>query len=163
MPTFAAVAYEGPARSLVGALKFHGARGAAGAMAAVIVAGAPPGLLAWVALVPVPAAHGGVRRRGYDQGEVLAAALAARTGARVHRLIGRSGGRGTQVGRGRGERAHAARGSLRADPAAARAGPLVLVDDVVTTGATLAAAAAALRNVGAAPAAAVAYARTPGR
>ena len=52
---WAPVAFEGPARALVHALKFRGALAVADAMAALIVAGAPPGLLAApAALVPVP-------------------------------------------------------------------------------------------------------------
>ena len=51
---WAPVAFEGPARTLVHALKFRGAIGVADAMAAQIVAGAPPGLLAPpAALVPI--------------------------------------------------------------------------------------------------------------
>src|SRR5881296_2381012 len=51
---FAPLAYEGPARALVRALKFRGATLAADTMAAQIVAAAPPGALARGALVPVP-------------------------------------------------------------------------------------------------------------
>src|SRR5437764_13996794 len=51
---FAPLAYEGPARALVRALKFRGATLAAEAMAAAIAAGAPSGMLEGERLVPVP-------------------------------------------------------------------------------------------------------------
>jgi len=60
------LAFEGPARGVVHALKFRGALGLADLMAAQMVATAPPGLLrAGVALVPVPTPGGRRRRRGF--------------------------------------------------------------------------------------------------
>ena len=64
---WAPVAYEGVARDLVGALKFHAALPAADVMAAHIAAN----LSAWLravdaALVPVPAAPAHRRARGFD-------------------------------------------------------------------------------------------------
>src|SRR5919197_1115023 len=50
---FAPLAYEGPARAMVRALKFRGATLAADAMAAQIAAAAPPDVLARGVLVPV--------------------------------------------------------------------------------------------------------------
>ncbi len=159
VPAWAPVAYEGPARALVGGLKFRGARGLAGELAAAIAAGAPPGLLEG-ALVPVPLAVRRRRERGYNQAEVLARGLSERTGLLVCDLLERSGGGARQLGRGR--RARLARApafrALRMAPPRA-----VLVDDVITTGATLAACAQALRAAGAREVVAVAYARTPGR
>jgi predicted amidophosphoribosyltransferase len=65
------------------------------------------------------------------------------------------------VGRNRAERLSGPPGTIEATaPAPAIA---LLVDDVVTTGGTLSACAAALRAAGARHVAAVAYARTPGR
>src|SRR5207244_945253 len=112
-----------------------------------IAAGAPVGLLAEGAvLVPVPAAPGRRRRRGYDHAEVLARALARRTGLPVACPLHRSGA-ARQLGAGRGARLAHGRIDVRArDPAPARA---VLVDDVHTTGATLDACARALRAAGA--------------
>ena len=73
---WAPVAFEGPARALVHALKFRGALGVADAMAAQIVAGAPPGLLAApAALVPVPTHPLRRRVRGFDHAGWLAAAI----------------------------------------------------------------------------------------
>lgn len=185
---WAPVAYEGPARALVRALKFRGAWAAAEAMAAQIVANAPENIFsegrrpwprargrclephrfekaatsgeAWV-LVPVPLHPRRLRRRGYDQAALLARALAERTGLATARCLERGGSAGAQVGRGRADRLAGPPGEIRV--ATAVPPRVLLVDDVVTTGGTLAACAAALRGAGAREVAAVAYARTPGR
>jgi ComF family protein len=154
---WAPLAYEGPARELARALKFHSAAAVARAMAAPIAAGAPSRLVGPdTTLVPVPLHPARARRRGYNQAALLARELGRRAGLRVADCLVRRGGRGTQVGRDRAQRLDALSGAvqLRAEPPAR---PL-LVDDVITTGATVAACAGVL---GGAPA--VAYARTPGR
>ena len=162
VPAWAPLAYDGPARALVGGLKFRGAAALADSLAAPVVAGAPEGWLAGSAeLVPVPLHPARRRRRGFNQAERLASCMAARAGLRVADCLVRSGSRTTQVGRGRVERLSGVPGSFGVRGAApARA---VLVDDVITTGATLAACAAALRANGSNEVRAVAYARTLGR
>lgn len=159
--TWAPVAYAGPARDLVRALKFRGAAAVADTMAAQIAANAPAELLARGALVPVPLHPRRLRRRGYNQAALIAGALAGRTGLDVADCLARSGPAVTQVGRDRRERRAGLAGRVRArGPVTERA---LLVDDVATTGATLAACAAALRAAGAVEVAALAFARTIGR
>lgn len=158
---WAPVAYEGAARELVQAHKFRGAALLAEPMAAQIVAGAPPGLLEAAALVPVPLHPARLRRRGFNQAERLARAIAARTGLPCWPCLERRGDATPQVGRPRAERLAALRDSV--SPAVRAPRSAVLVDDVITTGGTLAACADALRSGGTAPVAAVAYARTLGR
>lgn len=162
---WAPVAYDGPARALVAGLKFRGAAGLAAPMAAQIAAGAPTRVLRPPALlVPVPLHPGRARGRGYNQAERLANAVARRTGMRVADCLRRVGGAGgRQVGRGRGERLTALAGAIERRPGAAIPERAVLVDDVVTTGGTVAACADALYASGAIDVSAVAYALTPGR
>jgi ComF family protein len=160
LPISAALVYEGPARDLVRALKFRGALGVADPMAALMAAAAPAALLGG-SLVPVPLHPARRRRRGFNQAECLARALARRTGLPVADCLVRRGAERRQLGRGRGARLAGPAGSVAvAGPVPARA---LLVDDVVTTGATLRACAGALRTAGVPEVAAFAFARTPAR
>ncbi|MCA1682525.1 MAG: double zinc ribbon domain-containing protein [Actinobacteria bacterium] len=154
---WSAVAYEGSARDVLHALKFAGARPLAGVMAAQIAAGAPPRLLAGAAIVAVPAHPGRRRTRGYDPAELLARALARRTGLALACPLRRGAGAVRQLGAPRAVRR--APGRLRI--AAVRDAPadVLLVDDVHTTGATLDACAVALRGAGAGRVVAVTWAR----
>jgi ComF family protein len=165
VPVWAAVAYEGPTHALVRALKFRGAIGLVDAMAAQMAANAPPGLLEGRSLVPVPLHAARRRRRGFNQAEALATALARRCGLLLADCLERTSGgaRATQVGRGRDERMGALEGSVRMRAGAPVPLRALLVDDVVTTGATLAACAGALARAGVREVEAVVYARTPGR
>jgi predicted amidophosphoribosyltransferase len=180
LPVWAPVAYAGPARDLVRALKFRGATAVADAMAAQMAASAPARLLgerAEVAadraevgaaraasapvLVPVPLHRRRLRRRGYNQAGLIADALAQRVGLEVADCLARSGSAATQVGRDRSERRAGPAGSVEfRGPVPDR---VVLVDDVATTGATLAACAAVARAAGACGVTALVFARTIGR
>lgn len=97
------------------------------------------------------------RRRGFDQAELVARHVARQLGVPCRRLLERSGGE-PQTGQGRVRRLH--NPVFRAHPRVP-AGHVLVVDDVVTTGATLAAAAETLRRSGAARVTRAAVAATP--
>jgi len=146
--------HEGVARGLVSALKFRGLLPVADLMADRIQWLAPAQMLSG-AIVPVPAAPSRLRRRGFDPAGELAAALVERLGAPLEPCLARRGRR-RQVGRRRAERL-AQPPRIHATAPASRS--VVLVDDVLTTGATLSACAQALRAAGAARVVAVTFAR----
>jgi predicted amidophosphoribosyltransferase len=151
---WSSAAHEGVARDLVAALKFRRLLPVAGLMAERIHWLAPAHMLSG-AIVPVPPAALRLRRRGFDPTGELAAALAERLEASVEPCLVRRGG-GRQLGRRRAERiAHPPR--IQARCAAPRS--VLLVDDVLTTGATLTACAQALRGAGAIRVVAVTFAR----
>lgn len=162
--TWAPLAYEGGARALVRGLKYRSAVALAGPMAAQVAANAPPGLLrAGDTLVPVPLHPARMRRRGFNQAERLASALAVRAGLAASDCLQRHGAATRQVGRDRAERLEGAAGAVSLRAGRPVPGRVVLVDDVATTGATLAACAAVLRGAGTRRLVAVAFARTQGR
>jgi predicted amidophosphoribosyltransferase len=154
---WAPVAYAGPARGLVRALKERGALRVARLMAAQIAATAPEGLLADAVVVPVPADPLRRRLRGLDHAGRLAGEVAARTGLEATLALRRRAGV-RQAGASRADRLRAAR--LEIEPRGPAPAVALLIDDVHTTGATLHACATALRSAGCRNVRALTYART---
>ncbi|MDQ1741754.1 MAG: hypothetical protein QOE23_93 [Pseudonocardiales bacterium] len=150
LPVFAAGEYGGGLRSALLAFKERGQRGLAGPLAgylcdAVDVSrqqlGEPP------LLVPVPSSRAAARQRGGDHLRRLAAEAAPQHGLQVLSAL-RLAGRGRDsAGLSAAERAANLAHRMLAAPAAADR-PVLIVDDIVTTGATLAEAARALRAAG---------------
>jgi len=152
---WASAPHEGVARELVVALKFRRLPAVAGPMADRIHGLAPPALRGGE-IVPVPTAPARSLIRGFDPAREIASALADRSGAPLRAGCLRRAGGGRQVGRRRAER-------LGRPPRIEALGPaprsVLLVDDVLTTGATIAACARALRAAGAVRVVAVTFAR----
>jgi ComF family protein len=141
-------------RLLVHAFKYRGrqdllaplgARLAASARCAALVDGDAAPLV-----VPVPARRASRRRRGYDQAVGLADGFARTLGLRLDTgALLRRREDGPQAGRSRARRRSQAAGAFRARPSHVHGRRVVLVDDVLSTGATADAAARALRRAGA--------------
>ena len=96
-------------------------------------------------VVPVPSLPRNVRSRGFDHTRRLAARAASSTGLETKAVLRRGNGGADQSGLGREARRNNVTGSMRAR---ALAKPVVIVDDIVTTGATLREACSALKRAG---------------
>ncbi len=156
------VTFEGVAARVVRALKEDGrtglARDLAPALRAAVAAAegsAPHG--GSVTLVPIPTSRAAYRRRGYRVVELVA----RRAGLRVSPLLRAARTAADQRGLDRSERRRNVAGSLRARGAEGRR--VIVIDDVVTTGATLEEAFRALRAGGAEVIGAATIAATPRR
>jgi ComF family protein len=101
-------------------------------------------------LVPVPLHRWRQWRRGYNQADALARGLAGPLGFSVHGTLGRTVATDRLAGLSTTDRMNAMRGVFRARGRRGLKGRTVLlVDDVLTTGATAGAAARALKQAGA--------------
>ena len=109
-------------------------------------------------LVAVPPQTARRRRRGFDPAGALARSLAPRLALPLVPALERRDRAGRQARVGR--KARRAEGRIVVEATRAVGAPVLLVDDVHTTGATLDACARALRGAGAPSVVAVTYART---
>jgi ComF family protein len=142
-----ATAYEGAAKDLVWKLKFGGAQAAARQMVRCMVL--PEQLTPDTLIVHVPTATRRVRSRGYDQARLLAKELARQLHQPHLACLARLGQQ-QQVGASRRQRVTQLASAFQAKQLSAlRQARILLVDDVITTGSTLEAAAATLKAAGA--------------
>ena len=100
-------------------------------------------------IVPVPLFKARLAERGYNQSQILCAALADQIGIPTSDALTRERDTGSQVGLNREERLTNVESAFKADPAQVDGKRLLIVDDVRTTGATLKACAQAALTAGA--------------
>jgi ComF family protein len=101
------------------------------------------------AIVPVPLHRARQRERGFNQSALLARALGDRLALPVVEALARGRPTRSQVGLGRAARKRNVDGAFSAAAGVRQGAAVALVDDVATSGATLAAAAATLLVAGA--------------
>lgn len=140
--------YDGAAKGLIQALKFERAKGAA-PLVAEITHEALPYLSENTVITHVPAATTRVRVRGYDQSKLLAREI-ARLSNRPHASLLSRLGQSRQVGASRQQRLKQLRGAFwPLNSYMIKDAEILLVDDVLTTGATLEEATRTLKKAGA--------------
>jgi ComF family protein len=142
-------AYDGPIESAVHRFKYRGWRGLGPPLAALLLGRLAVDGLPAEEVLAVPLHPRRLRARGFNQSEILAAELRRRLRLRSPpgRLV-RVRDTPPQVGLDRRHRATNMSGAFRWDGARGGGRSVLLVDDVVTTGATLEACAAALAEAG---------------
>ncbi len=146
----AAFAYEGPMRRALAALKYTGAS----RLAPILARAAAPAFRDLLALtgpailVPVPLHLERRRARGYNQAELLAKQLERFTGAPIADVLQRARSTTKQHRLNRAARLHNLRGAFGVRNGAAVPHTAILVDDIITTTATLEACASVLREAG---------------
>jgi ComF family protein len=159
----AAVAYGFPWSSLMTQFKFQERTGWAGSFA-MLMRSAPwvePALESAHCLLPMPLSPGRLRERGFNQSLLLARAL--EPGKVRADILLRVKETPPQSSLPRKERLQGVQGAYALEPhhrAEVQGKRMVLIDDVMTTGASLHAAATALRQAGAAHITALVFART---
>lgn len=157
LTVWSGLAFEGVPARVLRAIKEDGRTGLAHALAPALAAAVARAGVGGVVLVPLPTSRAAYRRRGFRVPDLLL----RRAGWPPTRLLRHARRTGDQRGLGREARRRNVDGSLAVRPGAAQGLRVLLVDDVVTTGATLAEAARALRSAGAEVVGAVTVAATP--
>lgn len=139
--------YDEAVRELIGAYKFHGQTYLARGLAPLLYPLIPQDAI----LIPVPIHRRRLAERGYNQSALLAQALCQIGEFRYLDALKRTRHTPHQIGLSRAERLHNLDGAISAtatlDPYVKQ--PLILIDDVLTTGTTLRVCAKALYEKGA--------------
>ncbi len=156
LPVWAATSTSAAVTSVLGAWKYRGVRGLAWPLGALFAAGLwrlQPPAARCCSLVPVPLHRSRSRDRGFNQSEVLARLVAQGGGPPVRTGLLRRVRATAQQAKlddpgARADNLRGAFGSVRCADGTAGRRPLIIVDDVVTSGATVLAAAGALREAG---------------
>lgn len=142
-----AAAYVDPLPTVIGALKDRGRRGLAGDLAGLIAnrCASPEHE---ICLTPVPLTRDRERRRGFNQAALIASHLGETWGCQVVDMLERIRESPPQRGASATDRVANVRGAFAVRSDVAIPTEVWLVDDVCTTGATLAACALTLHRAG---------------
>ena len=146
----AALAYAGPVRRALAALKYSGAA----RMAPILARAAEPAMRQLLAvtgpatLVPVPLHLERRRARGYNQADLISRQLARRVDLPIADALVRARPTTKQHRLNRAARLQNLRGAFVMRPGARAPQVAILVDDIITTTATLEACATVLRDAG---------------
>lgn len=163
----AAYPFVGPLRATIHRFKYGKERARAaqlGVLLLPLLADLPPAVAAARPRVsPVPLSAARRRERGYNQAEELARVLADARDLPLDRHLLRARATRPQVGLDRPARHQNVRGAFRWQGAPLAGAPLLLVDDVLTTGATADECAAVLKAAGASWVGLLTVARAVGR
>lgn len=145
---FVATHYDGVAKELLHRLKYE--RGRMGVSeVAELMSYLVDELSSEAVFVPIPTATSRVRHRGYDQAELIAQYMSRSAGLPVFSVLRRIG-QAHQVGSGRKERLEHLNNAFRVvHRDKVKGAHCILVDDVLTTGATVETAAKILKKAGA--------------
>jgi ComF family protein len=150
---FSFCTYESDSALIVNAIKEMGQTSLIGPIASLMARLWPEALSSPI-LVPIPSSPANYRRRGYQHTHKLASALEKRLpGSRVVPLLRSSRDRADQSALNPQERIANLNGAFSADLRGFQGtdAPIVLIDDVITTGASIAAGVRALKEVGLGP------------
>ena len=148
----AAASYGGAIARAIHRFKYRGERALAQELGALVASCVARDLATGTeldAVVPAVLHRGRARERGYDQAHLLADVVARETGLPVRAALHRVRAARPQATLDRARRVENVRGAFISEAGSLRGLRVALIDDVVTTGATLAAASSALRAAGA--------------
>lgn len=150
--------YRGGAKALVRCMKIEAQRQGCVLIARAMHESAPQFIDVWV--VPVPTSTARIRERGFDHSALIAQEFARLRGLPYRQMLGRLG-RTKQAGASKTERAKQIMGVYQVrSPAHVKQQKILLIDDVITTGATLKEVARVLRKAGVAQVDALVFAQT---
>ena len=141
---------EGPFQKIVHALKYSGMQQVGRDLGERMGAAAVHLGIDANMIVPVPLHRRKLRERGYNQAALIAGGLSEMTGISVYTdIIRRTKWTETQTTLSRDERAENVKGAFSVDARSTVADSVIVVDDVITTGATTEAVGSALKAHGA--------------
>lgn len=140
--------YDAPLREAIFLFKYRRRRAMAAPLGALMLEALPVHAQTCEAIVPVPLHPSRLRERGFNQSALLADAVAAALGRTVDERLARVRETPHQVGCDSGQREANVRDAFAWQAGAAAPGVVLLIDDVLTTSATMRACARALRSSG---------------